>query len=66
MFLDSINFTGILFAATGIALFIFLLVALGYAIFIYFKNRDREAISIDSVLLQVAVPRNNEIKIDVM
>jgi len=66
MFLDSINFTGIIFAAVAIALFIFLLVALGYAVFIYFKNRDREANSIDSVLLQVAVPRNNEIKIDVM
>jgi len=66
MNLDSINFTGILFAAIGIAILFFLLVALGYAIFIYFKNRDREANSIDSVLLQVAVPRNNEIKIDVM
>jgi hypothetical protein len=66
MFLDSINFTGIIFAAVAIALFIFLLVALGYAVFVYFKNRGRETNSIDSVLLQVAVPRNNEIKIDVM
>lgn len=62
----TINFTGIIFAAIAIALFIFLLVALGYVVFIYFKNRDREANSIDSVLLQIAVPRNNEIKIDVM
>jgi hypothetical protein len=72
MFLDSIvhagaiNFTGILFAAIGIAIFVFLLVALGYLLFIYFKNRGREANSIDSVLLQLAVPRNNEVKIDVM
>jgi hypothetical protein len=66
MFLENIDFTGIIFAAIGIALLIFLLVALGYAIFIYFKNRDREGNSIDSVLLQVAVPRNNEAKIDVM
>jgi hypothetical protein len=66
MFLDNVNFTGIIFAAVTIALFIFLLVALGYAVFIYFKNRDRESGSIDSVLLQVAVPRNNELKIDVM
>ncbi len=64
--LDSINFTGIIIAAILIALFVFLIVALIYAIFIYFKNRDREANSIDSVLLQIAVPRNNEIKIDVM
>lgn len=66
MFLDSINFGGIIFAAVTITLFIFALVAFGYAVFIYFKNRDREAGSIDSVLLQIAVPRNNELKIDVM
>jgi len=66
MFLDSINFTSIIIVAILIALTIFLLVALGYAVFVYFRNRDREGNSIDSVLLQVAVPRNNEIKIDVM
>ena len=66
MLLDQINFTGIIFAAVTIALLIFLFVALGYAIFIYFKNRDREGNSIDSVLLEVAVPRNNELKVDVM
>lgn len=63
---DSINYTGILTVLVFITLLIFLLVAFGYAIFIYFKNRDREKKSIDSVLLQVAVPRHNEIKIDVM
>ena len=62
----SINFTGIAIGAVVIALVIFLLAALGYGLFIYFKNRDREEKSIDSVLLQVAVPRNNETKIDVM
>ncbi|KKR72858.1 MAG: hypothetical protein UU16_C0036G0008, partial [Candidatus Woesebacteria bacterium GW2011_GWA2_40_7] len=36
------------------------------AIFIFFKNKNREEASIDSVLLQVALPRNNESKIDVM
>lgn len=66
MFLDSINFGAILFTAVIIALFIFGLVALGYVIFISFKNRKREESSIDSVLLSVAVPRNNEIKIDAM
>ncbi len=66
MNLEAINFTGILFSAIGIAVFLFLLVGFSYAVFIYFKNREREAKSIDSVLLQVAVPRNNEAKIDVM
>lgn len=66
MNLDTINIAGILFTAILVALFIFGLVALAYAIFIFFKNRNREAASIDSVLLQVGVPRNNETKIDVM
>jgi hypothetical protein len=38
----------------------------GYIGFIYFRHRDREKRSLDSVLLQVAVPKNNEIKIDAM
>ncbi len=42
------------------------LMALGYALFIFFKNREREKNSINSVLMQVALPRNNELKIDVM
>ncbi len=39
---------------------------LGYIIFTLFKFRGREEKSLDSVLLQVAVTRNNEIKIDAM
>ena len=66
MYLDSINFTNILLSAIGIALFIFLMATLGYVIFIVFKHRKREETSIDSVLLSVALPRNNEIKIDAM
>jgi hypothetical protein len=62
----TIDFTGIIVAAVLIAIAIFLMVAVGYAVIIFFKNRKREEISIDSVLLQVAVPRNNEFKIDVM
>jgi hypothetical protein len=62
----NIDFTGIFIAAFIIGVVIFLLAILGYAGFIFFKNRKREAASIDSVLLQVAVPRNNEFKIDVM
>ncbi len=62
----SINLTGILVTLVLVAIFIFGLAGLGYAVFIFFKNRAREEASIDSVLLQVALPRNNELKIDVM
>ncbi len=37
---------------------------LAYAIFLLWKYRDREERSLDYVLLQMAVPRENEIKID--
>jgi hypothetical protein len=66
MFLDSVNFGALLFTAVALALLIFLMVALGYVLFIFYKNRKREEFSIDSVLLSVALPRNNEIKIDAM
>lgn len=64
--INNINYTGILVIVFLIAILIFLVVALGYSVFVYFKNRDREKKSIDSVTLQVSVPRNNEAKIDVM
>ncbi len=38
--------------------------ALGYVIFLIWKYRNREEQSLSYVLLQVAVPRDNEIKID--
>lgn len=37
---------------------------LGYLVLLLFKFRKREQISLDTVLLQVAMPRDNEIKID--
>ena len=49
-----------------VGVLVFGLYILGYVIFVFFKHRDRESKSIDSVLLQVAVPRTNELKIDVM
>jgi len=64
--LQAINLTAIFAAAIFIALGIFGLVILAYFAFMFFKNRSREESSVDSVLLQVAVPRNNELKIDVM
>lgn len=36
----------------------------GYLGFVFFRHRNREERSLDSVLLQVAVPRDNEVKID--
>lgn len=46
----------------GLLLGLFLL--FGYVAFLFFRHRKREDRSLDSVLLQVAVPRDNEIKID--
>ncbi len=40
------------------------LAALGYYAFLLYKNRNRQKEALDSTLLQVALPRDNEIKID--
>ncbi len=45
-------------------LFIVGFIVLGYMLFLAWKYRNREQHSLDTVLLQVAVPRDNEIKID--
>jgi hypothetical protein len=37
---------------------------LGYVWAIWYRNREREKHSLDSTLLQIALPRDNEIKID--
>src|SRR6185312_9696952 len=36
----------------------------GYALYLWYKWKDREQTSLDSILLQVSLPRDNEIKID--
>jgi hypothetical protein len=41
-----------------------ILILLGYVVFLLWKYRNREEQSLETVLLQVAVPRDNEIKID--
>jgi type IV secretory pathway TraG/TraD family ATPase VirD4 len=41
-----------------------LLVLIGYVLFLLWKYRNREEHSLETVLMQVAVPRDNEIKID--
>jgi hypothetical protein len=53
----------------GISLLVILtlggiLALLGYVVFLLWKYRDREKKSLETVLLQVALPRDNEIKID--
>lgn len=45
---------------------IFIFAVFGYVGFIMFKNRGREEKSVDSVYLQVSLPRLNEIKTDAM
>ena len=46
------------------AVFVILLIGFSYLFLIWYKNRDREKQSLDSTLLQIALPRDNEIKID--
>ncbi len=55
----------LLFVFIAVAFLILLLVALFYFLFLWWKIRNREKQSLNSVLLQVALPRDNEIKIDV-
>lgn len=45
-----------------------MIIIVGGAVFAFtiFRGRDREEKSIDSVLLQIAVPKGNEVKIDAM
>lgn len=49
-----------------VGLLVLLLVASAYVAITLFKYRDREARSLDMTVLQIAVPRGNEIKIDAM
>lgn len=49
-----------------LGIILFVLVASGWLLVNYYKYRNREERSLDSVLLQVAVARDNEIKIDAM
>jgi len=59
------SFLGALVFALIIFLFIVALILVGgYFGLVWFKNRKREEKSLDFTLLEVAVPRDNEIKID--
>src|SRR3990170_4463676 len=59
LFLRSLGFLALaILALVGLAALV------GYIWVIWVRNKDREARSLEFVLLQVAVPRDNEIKID--
>lgn len=66
MLVSQINFVAIFVALVSITIFFFILFVLGWVLYVFFKHRKREERSIDSVLMQVALPRNAEAKIDVM
>ena len=57
-------FTTLLLFLVGIIILGVGLYFLGFFLLIWYRNRDREKTSLESVLLQVALPRDNEIKID--
>ncbi len=54
----------IMIAVILLAVIVVLILGGMYLFMIWYKNRDREKQSLDSTLLQIAVPRDNEIKID--
>ena len=60
--MDSL--TTAFFFLLSLSVFALFLGVLRYVAFVAFKHRGREKRSLDSVLLEVAVPRDNEIKID--
>lgn len=64
--LENINITVVVVILLLIGFLVLGLFVAGFIAFTFFKFRDREERSIDSVLLQVAVNKNNETKIDVM
>src|SRR3990167_3119724 len=59
LFLRSLGFLALALLVLGLLAFI-----VGWAWILWMRNRDREERSLDFVLLSVAVPRDNEIKID--
>src|SRR3989344_9438256 len=62
---NIISFMTQLFIGIGIAIVsILALVLAGYALILWYRNREREKESLDSTLLQVSLPRDNEIQID--
>lgn len=67
---NSVNMFAVLWQAVLVlvilAVFIAVLFLIGYLLIAFYKHRDREKSSLEMVCLQVAVPRDNEIKTDAM
>ena len=62
---NIINFFVLFFLGIFSAvLILFLVFLLGYGLLLWYRNRNREKESLDSTLLEVSMPRDNEIKID--
>src|SRR5690348_9382342 len=61
-FFDSLSYLAGVLLALGLLGIVFYLA--GYALFLWYKWNGREKASLDSILLQVSLPRDNEIKID--
>src|SRR3990170_4382086 len=59
LFLTTLGFLGLALLVLGALAFL-----VGWAWVLWMRNKDREERSLDFVLMQVAVPRDNEIKID--
>ncbi len=57
-------FIGISAAIVVTGLILLLMAGIGYVLLLWYRNRKRESDSLDSTLLQVSLPRDNEIKID--
>ena len=69
--MQSFSIEGAITHLANLALLVIILILLGVGLYyfgklliIWYKNRTREKVSLESVLLQVALPRDNEIKID--
>ncbi len=63
---SAINLNLIFLVIIFLSLFLLISAGLSYFLFVIYKFRDREKKSLESVTLQVAVPKGNEIKIDAM
>ena len=63
---DNVTFLLIILALgiIGLGALVLLLMGSAYALLLWYRNRDREYDSLNSTLLQVSLPRDNEIKID--
>ncbi|OGD85631.1 hypothetical protein A2164_02215, partial [Candidatus Curtissbacteria bacterium RBG_13_35_7] len=59
LFLQSLGFIGL-----ALLILIIIAVGVGYLWVIWMRNKNREERSLDFILMQVAIPRDNEIKID--